>query len=89
MGGLAFMVDGKMCVGIVKDELMVRVGPDAYDECLKKPGCRPMNFTGRAMRGFVFVGPEGYDADSDLQQWMEAALAFNPLAKASPRKKKA
>ena len=55
MGGLTFMVDEKMCVGIVKDDLMARIAPEEYEFALKKPGSRPMDFTGRPMPGFIFV----------------------------------
>ena len=66
MGGLTFMVNGKMCVGILKDDLMVRLNPEVYDAALKKEGCRKMDFTGRPMKGFVFVGSKGTDNKKDL-----------------------
>lgn len=87
-GGLAFMVDNKMCVGIVKEELMARVGPDNMDAALARNGCREMDFTGRPMKGYVFVSPEGVDKDEDLEYFLRAALEFNPLAKASKKNKK-
>lgn len=87
-GGLCFMVDEKMCVGIVKEELMARVGETAYEPCLQKDYCREMNFTGRVMKGYVFVSPEGIDTDADLSYYIGKAIAFNPLAKASKKKKK-
>ena len=87
MGGLTFMVDSKMCVGIVKDDLMVRVGPYAYPLALKEPGCRKMDFTGRDMKGFVFVGPEATKSDRSLQTWVNMALAYNPVAPKSRSKK--
>jgi hypothetical protein len=59
MGGLTFMVNGKMCVGIVNDDLMARIDPEKYEAALAKKGCREMYFTGRPMKGFVFVSPEG------------------------------
>lgn len=86
-GGLCFMVDNKMCVGIVKDELMARVGQDQYERALKKPGCREMNFTGRAMKGYVYIGAEHIDQDEDLAEWIQLALNFNPFAKASKKRK--
>jgi len=86
MGGLCFMVDGKMCVGISDDRLMVRLDPDEYDKALGRKGCVPMDFTGRPMRGFVFVTPAGTASHGDLELWIELALNFNPRAKASPRK---
>lgn len=89
MGGLCFMVDAKMCMGIVKEELMARIGTDSYSDALTKPGCKEMNFTGRAMKGYVFVAPEAIDLDTNLEYWVQLCLDFNPLAKASPKKKKA
>lgn len=88
MGGLTFMVDGKMCVGIVQDELMARIDPAVYDATLAKKGCREMDFTGMAMRGFVFVGPEGTHRNADLAYWLDLALDFNKRAKASSAKKR-
>jgi TfoX/Sxy family transcriptional regulator of competence genes len=86
MGGLCFMVKGKMCVGVEKNRLMARIGPDAYEGALTRKGCRPMDFTGRPMRGFVFVQTEGLKSDKDLAFWLELALAYNPTAKKSARK---
>ncbi len=86
MGGLCFMVKGKMCVGVEKNRLMARIGPDAYEDALTRKGCRPMDFTGRPMRGFVFVELEGLKAKKDLAFWLELALAYNPTAKKSARK---
>ena len=88
MGGLCFMVKGKMCVGVEKSPLMVRIGPDAYDDALTRKGCRPMDFTGRPMRGFVFVEPEGLASEGELGFWLDLALAYNPAAKKSARKRR-
>lgn len=88
MGGLTFMVDEKMYVGLVKERFMARVGPDAHPEALLRNGAEPMDFTGRPMKGYVFVRDEGTDRDEDLDYWMELALAFNPLAKASKKRVK-
>ena len=87
-GGLCFMVDDKMCIGVEKERLMARVGPDAYEQALEKSGCREMDFTGRPMRGYVFVDPEGVDMDSDLEYFVQLCIDFNPLAKSSKKKKK-
>jgi TfoX/Sxy family transcriptional regulator of competence genes len=86
MGGLCYMIDDKMCVGIVKDHLMARVGPDVYESVLSKPGCKPMDFTGRPMKGFVFIDPAGIDMRADLEYWIQLCLDFNPLAKESKKK---
>ena len=88
MGGLTFMVDDKMCIGIVRDTLMARIDPDRYEEALKKKGCREMDFTGRPMKGFIFVEPVGIDMDEDLEYWIQLALDYNPKAKKSEKRKK-
>ena len=83
MGGLTFMVNDKMCIGIVKDDLMVRLNPDLHDEALKRTGSRTMDFTAKPMQGYIFVNPEGVDLESDLESWIQMALDYNPLAKYS------
>ena len=83
MGGLLFMVNGAMCVGVDRDKktsedrLMVRVGKAAYDDLLAKKGCREMDFTGKPMKGFLFIYPEGFYSDKDLVFWISKALVFN------------
>lgn len=75
-GGLAFMVNGNMCVGVSKDELMLRVGPDQHETCLAQPHTRIMDFTGRPMRGFIYIEPEGLQTDEALQTWINRGLDF-------------
>ena len=75
-GGLAFMIRGHMTVGINGDELMVRLGPDAYAEALRRPHAREMDFTGRALKGFVYVGTDGTAADDDLSEWIGSGVDF-------------
>jgi TfoX/Sxy family transcriptional regulator of competence genes len=75
-GGLAFMVRGHMTVGIVKDDLMVRVGADTYDTVVRERGARPMDFTGRPMKGFVFVAAGAIESDTDLQRWVQRGVDF-------------
>lgn len=87
-GGIAFMVDDKMCVGVVKEEVMARVGPEKHEEALKAEGARTMDFTKRPMKGFVFVQPEGVDQDDQLEMWVQWCLDYNPLAKASKKRKR-
>ena len=87
MGGLTFMVNNKMCVGIYKDKLMARISPKVYESSLEKPGCRKMEFTGRPLKGFVLVEPEGIKTKRELQYWINLALEFNKHAKASKKKK--
>lgn len=86
MGGLCIMVDDKMCIGVVKDDLMARIGPHVYDEYLKKPGARVMDFTKRPMKGYAFVSAEGWDDSSQLNEWVEQCLLFNKEAKSSKKK---
>ena len=86
MGGLCFMVDGKMCVGVEKSRLMARIDPAAFESAMVKKGCVPMDFTGRPMRGFVFVNPEGLTTNARLDMWLNLALEFNPKAKSSKAK---
>jgi len=94
MGGMIFMVDDKMFVGVdinkktQEDRLMVRVGTDFYEEALKQEHSRLMDFTGGPMKGYVFVSPDGFDLEDDLDFWLDKAMDFNPLAKRSPSKKK-
>lgn len=75
-GGLAFMVNGNMACGVEQDRLMVRVGPDQYEEALTLPNARPMDFTGRPMRGFVYVDTEGFESDENLSEWVQRSLKF-------------
>ena len=87
MGGLTFMVNDKMCIGILKDDLMARIDPERHDDALKKKGCREMDFTKRPMKGFVFVGPAGTGSKRDLESWVSLALEFNKKAKPSRKNK--
>lgn len=82
-GGVCFMVSGNMCCGVAKDDLMVRVGPQAYDEALALEGARPMDITGRPMKGFVLVGAVGTQGEDGLKRWLNRGLAF---AKSLPPK---
>lgn len=85
MGGLAYLVNDKMCVGIEKERLMVRLDPAEETAALALPGCKPMDFTGRPMRGFVFVEAGALRDEETLGTWLQRALDFNPRAKRSKR----
>ena len=87
MGGIAFMVDDKMCVGIINSDLMARIDPDIYEESLKRKGVREMDFTKKPMKGWIYVSPDGIDTDEDLAAWIQLALDYNPKAKSSKKKK--
>lgn len=88
MGGLCYMIDDKMCVGIIQNDLMCRIDPELYQSSLDKEHCAEMKFTGRAMKGYILVTPGGIDADDDLEYWVQLCLDFNPRAKSSKRKKR-
>jgi TfoX/Sxy family transcriptional regulator of competence genes len=90
-GGICYMVNGKMCVGVAGDEMMCRIDPAIYEEALERPGCREMDFTGRPMKGYVFVSNEGMKTKKQLEYWINLCLEFNKKAKSSkrsPKKKK-
>jgi TfoX/Sxy family transcriptional regulator of competence genes len=87
-GGLCFMVNGKMCLGVQLDTLMVRIDPARYDEAMEKEGCRPMDFTGKPMKGFVYVDIDALTTKKKLNYWIGLGLEFNAQAKASKKKKK-
>ncbi len=87
-GGVCFLIDGKMCVGVIQDEMMARIAPEIYQIALEKEGCKEMNFTGRPLKGFVFLTDDATDLEVDLVYWLQLALDFNPLAKRSPKRKK-
>ena len=75
-GGLAFLVGGHMCAGVVKSDLMLRVGADSYEEYLQLPNARRMDFTGRPMKGFLYVGNTAKQTDAELKAWLERGLRF-------------
>jgi TfoX/Sxy family transcriptional regulator of competence genes len=75
-GGIAFMVSGHMCCGVIAEELMARVGPDQYDMALREPYTRQMDFTGKPMKGFVYVGVKGFASDEDLASWIRRCEQF-------------
>lgn len=81
------MVNSKMCIGILNDDLIVRLAPEVYGEALERAGCRAMDFTGKPMKGFVFVAPEGTKGAKQLNYWIGLALDFNKTAKAANEKK--
>ena len=75
-GGVGFMLRGNMACGVNQDDLIVRVGPEQYETELARPHARPFDFTGRPMTGWVMVGPEGYQEDQELADWVERGLRF-------------
>ncbi|OGO04250.1 MAG: RNA methyltransferase [Chloroflexi bacterium RBG_13_56_8] len=81
-GGIGFMLQGNMACGVLGEDLIVRVGPERYEETLARPHTKPFDMTGRPMRGWVLVSPEGYEAHTDLWMWvqqgLEVALSLPP-----------
>jgi TfoX/Sxy family transcriptional regulator of competence genes len=91
-GGIAFLLNGNMVCGVVGDELMARVGPDRHEAALARPGARLMDFSGRPMRGMVFVGGAGIATDAALAEWVRLSLDFVaslPAKGAPPRRRAA
>ncbi len=86
-GGLAFLFDGRMFTGIIKTELMARVGPERYDDVLKEPHVRPMDFTGRPMAGYIFVAPQGCRTSASLERWIGWSLEYVSCLPAKPTRK--
>ena len=87
-GGVCFMVNDKMCVGVQEDHLMVRFDPAMNDEIMEKDGTRPMDFTSRVMKGFAFVDVAVLNTKKRLEFWLNLALDYNQWAKPSKKKKK-
>jgi len=85
-GGVCYMLNGKMCVGIVKDEMMCRVGPAAYEQALEREGCREMVFTGKPMKGYVYVSADAVKTRQEMEFWLGLCIAFNKVAKATKKK---
>jgi TfoX/Sxy family transcriptional regulator of competence genes len=75
-GGLCFLLNGNMCGGVAGEDLMLRVGPDAYEDALARPHAREMDFTGKPLRGMVYVDAKGVEEDDDLRAWLERGVAF-------------
>jgi TfoX/Sxy family transcriptional regulator of competence genes len=87
-GGLCFMVNEKMCIGVEQERLMIRFDPIRYDEAMEKDGCKPMDFTGKIMKGFVFVDTDVLTSAKKLSYWVNLALQYNKIAKPSKKKRK-
>jgi len=87
MGGLTFMVNDKMCVGIIKDEMMCRIDPNFHETAIEKTGCRTMDFTKRPMKGYVMVDDTGMKTKKEFDYWINLSLDFNSKAKSSKKKK--
>ncbi len=87
-GGITYMYRDHMCVGIADDMLMVRVGPEKYEEALSKRHVRPMDFTGKPMKGYVYVEPKGFRTEKNLKKWVESGITFVKTLPPKKAKKK-
>jgi TfoX/Sxy family transcriptional regulator of competence genes len=88
MGGLVFMVNDKMCIGIIKDEMMCRIDRSFHETAIEMKGCRTMDFTKRPMVGYVLIDETGMKTNAEFDYWINLCLDFNKYAKASKKKKK-
>lgn len=88
MGGLSFMYNGKMCLGIIKDELVCRIDPDMWETLLEKNGCRTLSFKGKPIKGYILLDQSVLKSANELEIWMKLALEFNPRAKVSKQRRK-
>ena len=88
MGGLTIMLNDKMCVGIIKDELMCRIDPNLHETVVEKLGCRTMDFTKRPMKGYIMIEEIGMKTQQDFDYWINLAMDFNERAKSSKKPKK-
>jgi TfoX/Sxy family transcriptional regulator of competence genes len=86
-GGIVFMVNDKMCVGVDKEDLMLRCEPERSDELLSRKGTRPFDLTGKPMKGWLLIGPEGTKSKKDFDWWIQTAIESNKKATASKKKK--
>ena len=75
-GGIVFMISGNMCCGVVGEELMARVGPEQYSKALQRPHAREMDFTGKPLKGFIYVGVDGIATDAELEAWIGLCVQF-------------
>ena len=86
--GACYMLNGKMCISVVKDEMMCRIDPEKYEAVLEKDGCREMIHKGKPLKGYVLVSNEGIKTKRDFDYWINLSLEFNKKAKSSMKKKK-
>jgi TfoX/Sxy family transcriptional regulator of competence genes len=86
--GVTFMVNGKMCINVVEDEMMCRIDPLLHEAVVEMRGCRTMKMKNREYKGFVLIDEEGMKTKKEFDYWVSLALEFNTRAKAAPKKKK-
>lgn len=87
-GGIAFMINNKMCIGVDKDDIMIRCTPEMNDELLSKKGIRPFDLTGKPMKGWLLVSPEGTKSKKEFDSWIQIAIESNKKVTSSKKKAK-
>lgn len=87
-GGVCFMLDNKMCIGVIKDDMMIRIDPILEEEVLFKNGCRVMDFQLRPLKGYFYVDETGIKTQIDFEYWIELCLTFNTVAKVAKKRAK-
>jgi len=87
MGGLTFMVNDKMCIGVIQDEMMCRIDPGIHETVIEMTGCRTMDFTKKPMKGWIMIDSSGMRTSKEFEYWISLALEFNTKAKSSRKKK--
>ncbi|HRG59272.1 MAG TPA: TfoX/Sxy family protein [Bacteroidia bacterium] len=85
-GGVCFMVNEKMCIGVIKDDMMIRIDPNLAEEVLSRNGCRVMDFQRRPMKGYFYIDAEGMKSKKDFDYWINLCLSYNKVAKLSKKK---
>ncbi len=86
--GIAFMVDGKMCVTVRDDRIMCRIDPALHDELVEEPGCSTMMMKGKAYKGYILINESALSTKKQLEYWVKLALDYNPKAKATVKRNK-
>ncbi|MCW2118882.1 TfoX/Sxy family protein [Flavobacterium sp. 7A] len=87
-GGISFMIADKMCIGVMKDEIMLRVMEEFSESLLEENHVKPMNFTGKSSNSFLFIEPEGFASETQLKRWIELAIDFGNRGHVKTKKKK-
>lgn len=86
--GVAFIVNGKMCISAGDNEMMCRIHPDIHEDAVKRKGCRPMIMKGREYKGYIYIHEDNIKSKKDFSYWINLALEFNKKTKAGPKKKR-
>ena len=85
--GIAFMVNDKLCIAVRSDNIMLRIDPSLHDKLVEEPGCSTMIMKGKSLNGYVVVDESVLDTKKQINYWIKLALDYNPIAKATKKKK--